>query len=381
MLAQVGDFTEQLRRTRLRRFRIDRQLRGNLCSSIGGNVRLALGIELRDSIERLVQPEIVDRVAEGEIGEAFRPERFVARHQRPGQLRFHERLAHEIFRGHGQIERERTSHGRRGGDRDLEGVRPIFLHLEIAAAGELVLLRVLDSRHPIFPDAARRDLHVFRERAELGKRHSLRKNLAVPGVTHLDRDRLAGGQRRLILVQVARDPFEMNNVARFVDTAFREKKNGARIGLVAEIVGNPEPIKRDRRVAGVDRDEVGVTLTLRVNPARIAAVRKARATLRVGHGFGELLLLGIEQAKLSVGQRLAGGEREKMQREIARIAFPNRADIRQLDDSLRADAFSFRRDRIDRFRRQQDCASFVLAQNFVPAQRQRLGLVDARGRL
>ena len=52
-----------------------------------------------------------------------------------------------------------------------------------------------------------------------------------------------------------------------------------------------------------------------------------RAALGVGHRFAELLSFGIEQAKLDAGERLTGHEREKVERDSAGIAFPDRADV------------------------------------------------------
>src|ERR1041385_4241251 len=67
-----------------------------------------------------------------------------------------------------------------------------------------------------------------------------------------------------------------------------------------------------------------------------------------------------------------------MQRDPGRVALPDRADIGQLDDGLCADAFLCRRDRVDRFRCQQNRAGLVRAEDFIPAQREHLGFIDIR---
>ena len=104
LLVEIGDFGEQLRGARLRRFRIHRQQRGDLREAVVFDRDFALRVVLRDAIERAVEAEIVDRVVEGEAAKTFWRERIVARHERPGELRFRERFAHEIFRGDRQRE-------------------------------------------------------------------------------------------------------------------------------------------------------------------------------------------------------------------------------------------------------------------------------------
>ena len=99
LLTEVGHFAKQLGRARLRRFRIDRQRGRDFRYAVCIDRHFSLRVELRDSIERAVQSEIADRLAEGEISQPLRLERIVPRDQRPDELRFRERFAHEIFRG------------------------------------------------------------------------------------------------------------------------------------------------------------------------------------------------------------------------------------------------------------------------------------------
>ena len=117
--------------------------------------------------------------------------------------------------------------------------------MKIAVARELVFLLFVGHRHPIFPDAGRRNLDVFREGTELGKCHGLAKELAVLRIVNFDGHGFAGRQRRLIFIQVPRDSFEVNDVPRLVDAALGEKKNGARIDFVPGIVRHAKPIKRN----------------------------------------------------------------------------------------------------------------------------------------
>src|SRR4051812_21108073 len=70
-----------------------------------------------------------------------------------------------------------------------------------------------------------------------------------------------------------------------------------------------------------------------------------------------------------------------MQRQSCAVPLPDRADIRQLNDSLGADAFPSSRHWRDRLRREHDDAGFILAQNLVPVQWDHLGLVDTRARI
>ncbi len=51
------------------------------------------------------------------------------------------------------------------------------------------------------------------------------------------------------------------------------------------------------------------------------------ASLRIRYRFAQFLLLGIEQTQLNIAERLASHERKKMERESARITFPDRADV------------------------------------------------------
>jgi hypothetical protein len=52
-----------------------------------------------------------------------------------------------------------------------------------------------------------------------------------------------------------------------------------------------------------------------------------RSAVRVGHRFAQELLFGVEQAQLHPRQRLAGGHREKMERDAVLLPLPDRADI------------------------------------------------------
>ena len=139
----------------------------------------------------------------------------------------------------------------------------------------------------------------------------------------------------------------MNNVNGFVNAALGEKENGVRLNFVAVIVRHAEPIKRNRRITGIDRDQVAIAFALREDPARFADVRKMRAAIRVRNGFADFFLFRIEQAKMRVRQRVPGSEREQMQRDPSRVALPDRTDIGQLNDGLGADPFLFSCHRID----------------------------------
>ncbi len=54
LLAEISHFAKQLGRPRLRRLRVDRHLDGDLRVPVCVDVRVALGVELRDPIERFI---------------------------------------------------------------------------------------------------------------------------------------------------------------------------------------------------------------------------------------------------------------------------------------------------------------------------------------
>ncbi len=132
LLAEVGNFAEQLGRPRLRRVWIYRQWRCDFREATRIEVRFSLRVELRDAIERAIQSRIFGPITECKIIEAFRLEGEIPGDERPGQLRFHKRFAHEIFRRDREIELRPSGSGRRGRNGDLERVRPILLYLKVA---------------------------------------------------------------------------------------------------------------------------------------------------------------------------------------------------------------------------------------------------------
>ena len=75
LLIEVRDFAKQLGRARLRRFRVERKLGADCRGASGIEVSRALRVELRDVIERVLQPEIFDRIAKSIGLEPFRLER------------------------------------------------------------------------------------------------------------------------------------------------------------------------------------------------------------------------------------------------------------------------------------------------------------------
>ena len=95
--------------------------------------------------------------------------------------------------------------------------------------------------------------NVFRKRAELGERHRLIKNFAILGVGDPDCDLLARRESRLIFVQIARDPLQVDDVPWLVNAALRENENRMDLGFFfTVIIGHAEPIKRNGSVTVVD---------------------------------------------------------------------------------------------------------------------------------
>ena len=93
-----------------------------------------------------------------------------------------------------------------------------------------------------------------------------------------------------------------------------------------------------------------VSLALREDPARVVILRKARVAARIRRCLREWFAFRIEELEAERRDTLAAREREEMQKRGSAIAFPNRAQIRQLHQCLRADAFPARRQGIKRFR-------------------------------
>ena len=226
LLAEVGHFAEELGRPRLRRIWIDRQWRCDFREATRIEVRFSLRVELRDAIERAIQSKIFgpNGITEGKVVETFRLEGNIPRDERPGELRFHERFAHEIFRRDREIELRRSGGGgwRRNGN--LERVRPILLHLKTAVAGQAIAFFTRRG-DAISSERFRRELDLLREGTEIGKRYLFVENLPVFRVRHRDLERLARREARLLVIQIAGETLQMNDIARLINSAFREEKN------------------------------------------------------------------------------------------------------------------------------------------------------------
>ncbi len=123
-----------------------------------------------------------------------------------------------------------------------------------------------------------------------------------------------------------------------------------------------------------------IAFALGENPTRFILCRQARVAVLIGRGPALLYFLGftVEQTKLHAGDSLAFRERKDVNGQAASIAFPNRAQIGELNNGLRANAFVLRGHGVDRFRSQQDRSGLVFTENFVPVQRERLRLIDSR---
>ena len=118
-------------------------------------------------IERAVQSKIFRPITEGKVIESFRLEGDIARHEGPGELRFHKGFAHEILRGDCEIELRRSGCGRWRWNGNLERVRPILLHLKTAVAGQAIALLTRHG-HAISTERFLREIDLLRERTEIG---------------------------------------------------------------------------------------------------------------------------------------------------------------------------------------------------------------------
>ena len=79
LLAEVGNFAEQLGRARLRRFWIYRQWRCDFREATRVEVRFSLRVELGDKIERATQSNIFGPITECKVIETFRFEGIISR--------------------------------------------------------------------------------------------------------------------------------------------------------------------------------------------------------------------------------------------------------------------------------------------------------------
>ena len=162
-------------------------------------------------------------------------------------------------------------------------------------------------RDAISSERSGRERDLLGERTEIGKRDLFAEEFPVARVGRGDLQFFSGGNFLSIIVQIPRDAFEVNDVARLVDAAFGEKKNRIRAGFGVEVaaVVNAEAIERHRVVAVVQSDEMRVVAVLGENPARFVRARQPRVAMRVGGGVAELLSFRIEEAQLHAGEAFA----------------------------------------------------------------------------
>ena len=98
----------------------------------------------------------------------------------------------------------------------------------------------------------------------------LRENLAVARVGYFYRQLFSGRQRRLVLVEIAGDAFEMNDVTGLVNAALGEKENRPEFRLVfAGVVVNAETVERHGAIAAVNCDKMSVLPALSEDPSGI----------------------------------------------------------------------------------------------------------------
>ena len=182
----------------------------------------------------------------------------------------------------------------------------------------------------------------------------------------------------------------MKGVARFVNAAFAEEENRLAFAfLLLAIVTTetrlrePEPIERHLVVGVENRDQVRIVIMDGLDPAGFGFVllfRKPPVARRIRDRLRELLLGLVEQSELYARKIAARRERKNMEERPGRIAFPDGAEIGQLDKRLRAHAFSRAANRIDRFRGEKNRPGALRSKNFIPVQRQRFVAVGSTTR-
>ena len=156
----------------------------------------------------------------------------------------------------------------------------------------------------------RGELDFRLERTQIGKRHLLVVNLPPLRVRHRDRERFTRGKARLPAVQIAGETLQMNDIARLINSAFREEKNGFCFPVTFPAFRNTEAIERHRRVTIAQGDEMPVPCALRENPAGLVRHGQLGVAVLIGHGLTAPYLFGfkIEETELHSCQPLAGRE-------------------------------------------------------------------------
>ena len=60
---------------------------------------------------------------------------------------------------------------------------------------------------------------------EIGKRYLFSEKFPILRVRHRDLERLARGKAGLLVIQITGETLQMNDIARLINSAFREEKN------------------------------------------------------------------------------------------------------------------------------------------------------------
>ncbi len=137
----------------------------------------------------------------------------------------------------------------------------------------------------------------------------------------------------MIVAQILRVSLEMKFIAGLVNTTLGEEKDRLRRTpiVIRTLFGNSETVERQRIFGGGKRDKMRVVFGLQKDPALLVRLWEPGLAPIVGHPFGQLLLLVAQELQSHIGNSLPARERENVQRKPGTVAFPDRAQVGQLD--------------------------------------------------
>ena len=316
----------------------------------------------------------------------------VHRAHRPRELRFRERLAHVVFRGHRQLDGRAEHRSLRRRDFHLERIRRILLHGPAAhdVAPVLVLISRKEKLRGKSPNGVLRQLDVRVERAGVRQRHLAFDEHAALRPLHLQRRGHTRGHVRLARRVAAHDALHVRSLARTIHRPVAEQKSAplaalhklirTDVLLLAEDI-DPEATKLQFTTLGVEAHQVLVFTLGNEQPLRghciFVLLRHAHGAVGSSLFFQNLRAVLAEQAHRRAADRLRRREREDMQ-EAVRAGFPHHAEIGHLHERLRAHALHIRREFVRLFGGEKNRARLSGPEDFIPVQVRHVARVHRR---
>ena len=320
------------------------------------------------------------RVAEVIVAEKLRRLVFALGIRAPFDVRDGDGLAHEVIRLQRHLDAVGGELRGLGVEFDLEGVRFVIVHAKADAAciADLAVGRA----------GAQFDLHFIRaERA--GGQHEIVRPRSIGGegdffVDHGAVARIAHGEaafaRLRIEAQIIADEqtrvrFEMGGLAGLVERAVGEDE-GAALRLPDILVGLIDvPGQAERAFAIVALHHGGVAVSLGEHKGRTRTSDFGHAA-RIGVAVAEELQIGIDEREAHAGKGSAGFQRGDVGEGFLAIALLHEADVGELHERLRDDAFSRSARSAGALHLDEERAGGLSGEDFRPLQRDELALIE-----